>query len=448
MRILVIGAVAGGTSAATKARRGNKDAEIVLYEKDTFISYSGCGMPYYLGGEIQNPEVLTPRDATFFKEKYNVDVYTAHEVLSINTKDKSLQVKNLNTGEEFQDTYDKLVVATGARAVIPPIQGADLNHVFTLRNIRDMYEIKEFIDKNQPKSATIIGTGFIGLELTENFKRIGIDVTLVEMQNQVTPALDADMAVDIKEHLKEKGVSVFTGTSAKEVKENTVVLSDGRRITTDFVILATGVRPNIELAKQAGIEIGETGAIKVNKRMETNMKDVFACGDCIEQYHKVTGKPAYHPLGSTANKTGRITGENMVGGNIEFRGILGTGIFRVFDLTVARTGLSEKEAMEEGYQIEIIHNIKPNKAKYMGGKDMRIKAIADKGTGRILGVQITGEEGVDKRIDVFVTAISFGAKAEDLFHLDLAYSPPYSITKDPVMYTGMALDKTIHKNSH
>lgn len=445
MRIIIIGAVAAGTSAAAKARRNNEDAEIVIYDKDNFISYSACGMPYYIGGEVSNADELTPRDPDFFKSKYNVDVLIRHEVLSINPDNKNLEVMNLTTGEKFTDEYDKLVIATGARAVVPKIEGTDRDNVFTLRNINDMNIIKTYIDSNNPKSAIIVGTGFIGLEVCENLKGLGIDVTLVEMLPKVTPGLDPDMAIYVQEELEKNGVKVLTDASVRQIEDGKLVLSDDREIQTDFVLLATGVRPNTSLAEEAGIELGITGAIKVDERMRTNIKDIYSCGDCTEQFSIVTRKPIYRPLGSTANKTGRICGDSMTGGSLTFRGILGTGIFKIFDMTVAQTGLSEKEAKQEGYEVVVCHNIKPNKPEYMGGKEMVIKGIADKKTARLLGVQIVGLEGVDKRIDVFVTAITFKAKAEDLFHLDLAYAPPFSTTKDPVMYTGMILDNAINQ---
>ena len=446
MRIIIIGAVAAGTSAAAKARRNNEDAEIIIYEKDSFISYSGCGMPYYIGGEVKSADELTPRDPAFFKSKYNVDIFTLHEVLSINPEEKSLKIKNLTTNEEFFNTYDKLLIATGASAVVPPIKGFDNSNIFTLRNIGDMNKIKAFLDTTYPKTAAIIGTGFIGLEVCENLTRLGIKVTLIEKLPQVTPWLDSDMAVYVKEHLVKNGVCVKTEVAINEITNNSVVLSDGEIVNADMTLVSTGVRPNTEIAKQAGIELGVTGAIKVSTKMQTNFDDIYACGDCIEQFNLVTGKAVYRPLGSTANKTGRIAGDSITGGSLEFRGILGTGIFKIFDMTVAQTGLSEREAKEQGYDVAVCHNIKPNRPEYMGGKEMVIKAVADKSDGRILGVQIVGFEGVDKRIDVFVTAITFKAKAEDLFHLDLAYAPPFSTTKDPVMYTGMILDNAINKN--
>lgn len=445
MRIIIIGAVAAGTSAAAKARRNSEDVEIIVYEKDSFISYSGCGMPYYIGGDVKSADELTPRDTAFFKSKYNIDIFTLHEVLSINPDDKHLEIKNLVTGEVFSNTYDKLIIASGARAAEPPIKGVDGTNVFTLRNIGDMNKIKSFIHENNPKSAAIIGIGFIGLEMCENLKGIGIDVTMIEKLSQVTPGLDSDMGVYVKDNLEKNGITVLTGVSANEITENSVVLSDGTSISSEMILLSTGVRPNTELAKQAGVELGITGAIKVDVKMRTNLKDIYACGDCIEQFHVVTGKPVYRPMGSTANKTGRIAGDSITGGNLEFRGILGTSIFKIFDMTVAQTGLSELEASDLGYDVVVCHNIKPNKPEYMGGKEMVIKGIADKATGRLLGIQIVGSEGVDKRIDVFAAAITFKAKVEDLFHLDLAYAPPFSTTKDPVIYTGMILDNAINK---
>ena len=445
MRLVIIGAVAAGTSAATKARRNNEEAQIVIYERDNFISYAGCGMPYYIGGEVESADELTPRDPAFFKSKYNVDIHTLHEVLSINPEEKTLLVKNISTKEMFTDHYDKLIIATGAQSAVPPIEGVKSNHVFALRTINDMNRIKVFIDMNHPKSAVIVGSGFIGLEVCENLKRLGIEVALIEKLSQVTPGLDSDMAIYVEEHIEKNGVKVLTDASVTEITSNSVILADGTKINADMVLMATGVRPNTQLATTAGIKIGVTGAISVNTKMQTNLPDIYACGDCTEQFHLVTGKPIYRPLGSTANKTGRIAGDSITGGNLEFRGILGTGIFRVFDMTVAQTGLSEREAIEQGYEVVVCHNIKPDKPEYMGGKEMVIKGIADKKTGRLLGVQIVGSDGVDKRVDVFVTAITFKAKAEDLFHLDLAYAPPFSTTKDPVMYTGMILDNAINK---
>lgn len=445
MKIVVVGAVAAGTSAAAKARRNAPDAEIVIYERDRYISYSGCGIPYYIGDVVKNVKSLAPRDPSYFKKAYNIDVHIEHEVVSIDPETKTLVVKDLKSGVSFKDGYDKLVLAMGARAFIPPIGGVDRDNVFSLRNIQDMFRIKEYIDKNHPHRAVIIGSGFIGQELCESLKKLGMEITMVEKLNQVTPGLDPEMATHVEEHLRQKGVTVITGASVEEIGDNGVRLADGRSLEAEMIILAVGIRPNVEIAREAGIEIGPTGAISVNDRLETSLQDIYACGDCAEQFHIVTGKPVFRPLGTTANKTGRIAGENVSGGNLPFRGVLGTGIFRIFDMTVAFTGLSERDAIKEGYSVATSLDRKLSKTSYMNGKEMIIKGIADAETGRLLGVQIVGEDGVDKRIDVFATALTYGAKAEDLIHLDLAYSPPYSIARDPVMYTGMILESEVKK---
>jgi NADPH-dependent 2,4-dienoyl-CoA reductase/sulfur reductase-like enzyme/rhodanese-related sulfurtransferase len=446
MRILIIGAVAAGTSAAAKARRNDDNAEIVIYEKDKDISYSGCGFPYYIGGEIEDIGELTPRDAAFFKKKYNIDVLTGYEVLRISADTKEVTVRNLYTDEVFKDNYDKLVVATGAAPFVPKVKGIEGNNVFFLRNVQSARNIKNFIEGREPQNAVIAGTGFIGFEMLENLMAENINVTIIEMQNKITPNLDEDMAAFLETSLIKKNINILKNTSIVEVNDTSVILNDGSEVKSDMVIMATGVRPNVSLAKEAGIELGITGAIKVNSRMETNIKDIYACGDCIETFSVVTGKPVYRPLGSTANKTGRIAGDVITGGTLEYRGNLSTGIFKLFDMTIANTGLTEKEAVAEGHDIVICHNIKPDKPDYFHGKEMVIKAIADKKTEKLLGVQIVGYGGVDKRIDVFATLITYGAKVDELFHLDLAYAPPFSTTKDPVHYTGMILDNALNKS--
>ena len=445
MRIVVIGAVAAGTSAAAKARRNSEDAEIVIYEKDHHISYSGCGMPYYLGGAVESADALAPRDPAYFKSRYNVDVLTRHEVLFISPAEKRVTVKNLETGGVFQEHYDKLVIATGARATAPKIPGADKPHVFTLRAFGDMLRIKAFLDVHRPQTAAVVGAGFVGLEMCENLKRLGLEVTLIEKLPQVAVGLDEDMAAHVQNHIEKSGVTVLTGATVLTITESGVLLADGSLVPAGLVLLSTGVRPNTELAAAAGVELGVAGAIRVDAKMRTNLPDVYASGDCVEQFHVVTGKPVWRPLGSTANKTGRIAGDSVTGGDLAFRGVLGTGIFQVFGMAVAQTGLTEREARAEGVDVVVCHNIKPDKPDYMHGRDMVIKGVADRATGRLLGAQIVGFEGVDKRIDVFATAITFKAKVEDLAHLDLAYAPPFSTTKDPVIYTGMILENAIRK---
>lgn len=449
MKIVIIGGVAAGTSAAAKARRNNEDAQIKIFDGDKDISYSSCGLPYYIGPEIEGWEQLVPRDAKFFKQKYNIDVFTAHRVVEIQPQTKVITVQNLLTQEFFTESYDKLVVATGAQAVVPAIDGINKVNVFFLRNVISADRIRKHVLAEKPKSAVIVGSGFIGLEMAENLTARGIHVTVVELAQHVMPALDRDVAVYLEDYLHERGIQVIVNDSVVRFDGNPlvnkVVLKSGRELDTDFVVMAVGVSPNVEMAEAAGIELGATGAIKVNPKMQTNIEDIYACGDCTESYSLITGKPFYRPLGSTANKMGRVAGDQMSGGDLEFRGGLGTGIFKVFDMAVAQTGLTEKEARREGYEVVVCHNIKPDKPEYFHGQEMVIKAVADKKTGKVLGAQIIGKIGVDKRIDVFATAITFGAKAEDLFHLDLAYAPPFSTTKDPVMYTGMILDNAVRR---
>ena len=447
MKIIIIGSVAAGTSAAAKARRNDENAVITLYNADYDISYSACGIPYFLGGEIKDLETLTPRNAAWFKKRYNVEIFTRHEVLKVDAVRKKVNIKNLDTGEIGEDEYDVLVFATGASPSTPDIQGINEEHVFKVRTIQNTASIEQYIQAKQPQKATIIGGGYIGLEMAEQLKYRGLDVTIVQRSNQVMTHLDKDMAARVEDHLVNKGVHLLLNEEVTEINKKEVKTSSGSTIQTDIVLIATGVRPNTKLAESIGVKLGSSGAIKVNPKMQTNIPNVYAVGDVAESYSVLTGKPLYRPLGSTANKMGRIAGDVITGGKLEHRGVLGTGILRVFDLAVGQTGMNEREALEEGFDIEVLHNIKPAKAEYLGGKELVIKAIADRETGSILGVQIIGEECVDKRIDVFVTAMTFKAKAEDLFHLDLAYAPPFSTTKDPVMYTGMALQNAIEKES-
>lgn len=447
MKIRIIGSVAAGTSVAAKARRNNEEADIRIYDRDYDISYSVCGIPYFIGDEVEDLETLNPRDPAWFKKRYNVDIQTRHEVVDIDHDSKTLSIKNLETDEAVTDTYDVLVFATGASPVTPSIEGTELEHVFHVRTIKNAGAIDQFIASRQPKTATIIGAGYIGLEMAEQLTRLGIEVTILQRSNQVMKHMDKDIADRIADTLEAHGVNLLLGQEAVRITDKEIVTSSGETIPSDIVFLAAGVKPNTALAEKIGVRIGETGAIAVNEKMQTNLPDVYAVGDVAESFSVITGKPLYRPLGSTANKMGRIAGDVITGGDSAHRGILGTGIVRVFELAVGQTGLNEKEALAQGYDIETLHNIKPARAAYLGGKEIIIKAIADRATGRLLGVQAIGEEGVDKRIDVFVTAMTFGAKAEDLFHLDLAYAPPFSTTKDPVMYTGMALDNAIKKQN-
>ncbi|WP_312193082.1 FAD-dependent oxidoreductase, partial [Exiguobacterium sp.] len=402
-KLLIIGSVAAGTSVGAKARRNSEDLEITIYDRDEDISYSGCGIPYFVGGEIAELDELTPRDAAFFKKRYNIDVKTRHNVEAIDHETKTATIRHLDTGETFTDTYDTLVFAMGASSIIPPLPGVDLENIFPVRNIRNAEAIRRYVDAQAPKRAVIVGGGFIGLEMAEQLTYRGIEVTLVERLAQVMPPLDVDMAKRVSDHLEANGVILRLGESVAsfegEKTARAVVLASGETIETDLVILSVGVKPNTQLAQEIGVTIGQTGAIAVNRQMQTNIEDVYAVGDVAESFSVITGQPLYRPLGSTANKMGRIAGMVITGETIEHRGILGTGIFKAFDLTVAQTGMTEKEARDAGYDIEVLHNIKPDRPEYLGGKEMVIKAIADRSDGRVLGAQIVGPQGVDKRID-------------------------------------------------
>src|SRR5665648_814066 len=353
MRIVVIGAVAAGTSAAAKARRNDDLAEIIIYEKDQNISYSGCGLPYYIGGEVKDIEELTPRDSAFFKGKYEIKVKTEHEVMEIDKDQKTLLVKNLGNGEVLTDSYDKLIIATGASPFVPKVEGINHKHVFFLRNVQNAVAIKNYMNGEKPITAVIAGTGFIGFEVLENLLLQKIDVTIVEVADKITPNLDVDMATYLENLLLKNGVKIIKSKSISTIHEKSVVLSDGQSLSAEMVIMATGVRPNTKLAQNIGITLGKTGAIQVDEQMKTNVQDIYACGDCIETFSAITGKPVYRPLGSTANKTGRIAGDALTGGDLFYKGNLGTGIFKLFDLTIASTGLSEKEAIKEGFDIDL-----------------------------------------------------------------------------------------------
>ncbi len=447
MKIVIIGSVAGGTSVAAKARRNDGAAEIKIYDMDRDISYSGCGLPYYIGEDYIERGNLTPRDPKWFKKRFDIDIFTGHKVTKIDKNKKEIQVENLETGEIFLDSYDKLVIATGATPIKPDIDGIESENIFYLRNVKSADRIVDFITKNSPKKAVVVGAGYIGLELLENLCHLGIDVTVIEKADRVMSKMDKDMSVYIENYLGKKGIQVILGEAVEKIENNGKLLRtlSGKEFETDMTVFCIGVKPNTVLANDIGIDMGENGAIIVDKKMETSISDIYAVGDCAMAYSVLNGDELYVPLGSTANKMGRIAGDVITGGSLEFRGILGTGIFKVFDLAVAQTGMNEEQARQKGYDIEIIHNIKPNQTEYLkSSREMVIKAIADRKSEKLLGVQIIGENGVDKRIDVFATAMTFGAKVSDLFHLDLAYAPPFSTTKDPVIYTGMVLDNAIN----
>jgi NADPH-dependent 2,4-dienoyl-CoA reductase/sulfur reductase-like enzyme/rhodanese-related sulfurtransferase len=449
VRIVIVGSVAAGTSVGAKARRASEEVEIAVYDRDTDISYSGCGIPFYVGGEVADVEELRPRTAAWFASRYRMDVRTRHDVVAVDGASRTLTVRDLESGETRTDRYDALVLATGVRPVVPPVVGVDLDGVFTVRTPRDGEQIRAFAQARDVRRAVVVGGGYIGLEMAEQLVGRGVEVTLLEAEPHVMPRMDPDMSARVDAALVRHGVDLRPGTRLTAIEDDgagrvgAVTVSDGGHAATDLVILAVGVRPVTELAEQVGAHLGQTGAIAVDAQMRTSVPDVYAVGDCAESFSAITGEPLWVPLGSTANKTGRIAGDVITGGSLEHRGILGTSILRVFDVAVGQTGLTETAARGAGYDVEVLHNIKPDRSTYLGGRELVIKAVADRASGRLLGTQVVGPQGVDKRLDVLATAITYGARAADLFHLDLAYAPPFATTKDPVHYTGMALDNAI-----
>lgn len=448
MRIAVIGGVAAGTSAAAKARRTDKDAEIVIFEKGTDISYGGCGLPYYISDVIKKREDLIAFTAEEFEEKYGVEVKIKHEVTDIDAEAKKLTYKNLENSEEKSYKFDKLVIATGATPIKPPFKGVDLENVFTLRNVNNGDAIKTAVHSEEVKDAVIIGAGLIGLEMAESFSEAGLNVKVIELMPQVLPPFSEDMAGLVEKELKENGVEVILDDGVDYFKGNeklqSVVTQSGREFKADIALLSIGVKANTKLAEKAGIEIGETGAIQVNKKMETNLKDIYAAGDCAESVNILTGEPAWVPLGSTANKMGRVAGENAAGGSYEHNGIIKTGINKLFNLAAARTGLSEEEAKDNGFDVFSTKIKARNHAGYYpGAEPIHLKGVFAKEDGRLLGAEVVGGEGSDKRIDVLVTAVQGTMTASDLFQLDLAYAPPYSGAKDAVAILGMVAEKQV-----
>ena len=452
MKIIIIGSVAAGTSVAAKARRNTEDAEIVLYDKDMDVSYAVCGIPYAVGGEVENFDELTPRNAEWFKKRYDVDIHTSHEITQVDYDKKLVHGINLITKKSFTNNFDVLVLATGSVYNTPEIfVNRHFENVFQVKNISSGKSIKKFVDENEPKKVVVIGAGYIGLEMAEQFQRLGLEVSLLQRSKYPMSHLDWDMSSRIINEMKRKNIAFFPEETVRKINGDgslkSIETAKGTIFSADIFVLATGVKPNTALAKSMGIKLGITGAIEVNDKLETNLPNVYAVGDVAESFDRITRLPIYRPLASTANKMGRIAGDIITGGDLRHKGILGTGILRFFDLTIAQTGLTEKDALANDIAITTLYNIKPNKPDYMKGKEMVIKAIANKENGKILGAQIIGYDGVDKRIDVFATAISFGATAEDLFHLDLAYAPPFSTTKDPIHYTGMALNNDINNDT-
>lgn len=445
MKVVIIGGVAAGPKAASKIIRMKPDTDITIVEKGLLLSYAGCGLPYYVSGEIKDQKGLmeTPagavRDASFFLNVKNLKVQNRTEALQIDRKSKRVQIKSTATGEESWLSYDKLVLATGASPVIPPIPGVDKKNVFTLHGVHDAEGIKGVLAERKAKDVVIIGGGLIGVEATEALARHGCRVTIVEMLPQILNLLDWEIARLVENFMETQGVRVMTDTKALALESSgtpgeivTQVRTDKGILPADMVILAIGVRPNTSLAREAGLAIGEkTGAIRVDDHMRTSDPDIYAAGDCVECIDRLTGQPCYVPLGSTANKQGRVAAVNICGGNEAFPGVLGSSICKVFDYCAGRTGLTERAAKALGYELITAMVPGADKAHYMPkSRTLLMKLVADKKTGRLLGIQVTGPGEGAKRIDVAATAITAGMTLDQLAHLDLSYAPPYASAMD------------------
>jgi len=450
--LIIIGGVAAGTKAAAKARRDDPDLKITLYTEGRHISYSACGMPYYIEDIIKDEKKLIVRTPEYFKEKENIDIFIRHRVTKILPEEHRVEIINLETGEKFFDQYSKLLIATGARAFVPPIDGVELKNVFVLKEIEDAVAIKEAV--NSSRNVVIAGGGYIGIELLESFSAYNTDITMLERAPQILNNFDADFASQVQNYLTgQKNIKIITNDGIKRligddngfVKQ--VETDNGNFIDADVVILAIGVRPNIEVAKDAGIEIGEAGAIKVNPRMQTNIADIFAAGDCTETINMVTGKNVWIPLGSTANKMGRVAAINITGGHEEFKGVLGSMAVKAFDFTISKTGLSEKEAKEQGYDYVLAILTHRDKSGYMpDAQDITIKMLAEKISGRLLGAQIIGKGNADKRVNVIATALTAKMTVEEFMQTDLSYAPPYSSSIDPLLVAAQILQSKLKKS--
>ncbi|MCI6710798.1 MAG: FAD-dependent oxidoreductase [Anaerovoracaceae bacterium] len=441
MKVLIIGGVAGGATAAARIRRLDEQAEITVFERSGYISYANCGLPYYIGGMITDPEDLTLQTPESFFARFRINMKVHHEVLAIDPDRKKVRVKNLKSGEEFEEAYDKLILSPGAKPTQPKLPGVGIKKVFTLRTVEDTFRMKEYIAQNQPKSAVLAGGGFIGLELAENLKELGMDVTIVQRPKQLMNPFDADMASFIHGEMRKHGVKLALGHTVEGFEENEdgvdVLLKDEKPLHADMVVLAIGVTPDTKLAKEAGLELGIKDSIVVNDRMETSAPDIYAAGDAVQVKNYVTGQDALISLAGPANKQGRIIADNICGGDSRYRGSQGSSVIKVFDMTAATTGINETTAQKAGLDIDtVILSPMSHAGYYPGGKVMTMKVIFEKETYRLLGAQIVGYEGVDKRIDVLATAIHAGMKATELKELDLAYAPPYSSAKDPVNMAG------------
>lgn len=445
MKVVIVGGVAGGATAAARIRRLDEQAEIIVFERSGYVSYANCGLPYYIGDVIADPEALTLQTPESFFSRFRVNMKVHHEVIAIHPERKSVSVKNLKSGEEFEEHFDKLLLSPGAKPTQPRLPGIGLEQLFTLRTVEDTFRIKKYIQKHHPKSAVLAGGGFISLELAENLRKLGIEVTIVQRPKQLMNPFDSDIAAFIHAEVKKHGVKLALGHTVEGFVEKDggvdVLLKDEVPLHADMVVLAIGVTPDTHLAKEADLELGIKGSIVVNDHMQTSIPDIYAVGDAVQVKHFVTGQDAVISLAGPANKQGRIAADNICGGDSQYTGSQGSSVIQAFDITAASTGINESNAKKAGIDTDkVILSPMSHADYYPGGKVMTMKIVFEKNTFRLLGAQIVGYEGVDKRIDVLATAIRAGIKATELKDLDLAYAPPYSSAKDPVNMAGFMID--------
>ncbi len=445
MKVVIIGGVAGGATAAARIRRLSEQAEIVVFERSGFISYANCGLPYYIGGTIEDENELTLQTPESFWERFRVKMHVHHEVTAIHPESKTVTVKNLENGKVFTESYDKLLLSPGAKPIKPGFDGIDSDKIFTLRTVEDTLKIKKYTDEQNPKSAVVVGGGFIGIEAAENLRELGIDVTLVEAAEQLMAPFDSDMASFIHAEVRRNGISLMLSHFVEGFEDTDcgidVKLKDAPTLHADMVVMAIGVTPETTLAKDAGLETGIKNSIVVNDKMETSVADIYAVGDAVQIKNFVTDTDTLVSLAGPANKQGRIAADNICGGDSHYTGGQGSSVIKIFDMTAATTGINEKTAKSMGIAADkVILSPMSHAGYYPGGKLMTMKVLFEKDSYRILGAQIVGFEGVDKRIDVLATAIRAGMKAYELTGLDLAYAPPYSSAKDPVNMAGYMIE--------
>lgn len=445
MKVVIVGGVAGGATAAARIRRLDESAQILVFERSGYVSYANCGLPYYIGGVITDPEELTLQTPESFWKRFRVEMKVRHEVTAIHPEQKTVTVRNLETGAEFEESYDKLLLSPGARPTQPDLPGIGLDRLFTLRTVEDTFRIHDFVRQQKPRSVVLAGGGFIGLELAENFKEQGMEVTIVQRPRQLMSPFDPEMAAFLHAKMRKKGIRLMLGSSVEGFQEKSgtiqVLLKGEEPVNADMAVLAIGVTPDTPLAREAGLELGIKGSILVNDRMETSVPDIYAVGDAVQVKHFVTGEDALISLAGPANKQGRIAADNICGGDSRFSGSLGSSVIKLFDMTAACTGINERTARKAGIDCDKVYLSPSSHAGYYpGARVMTMKVLFEKGTFRLLGAQIVGYEGVDKRIDVLAAAIHAGISAADLKDLDLAYAPPYSSAKDPVNMAGFMIE--------